>query len=406
MFGHIYKSCLSINNFLWEPVGIVFLAALVFLFRDKKRFWKDPLFITLALLSLFALGWRIYIHAVGRYFAITALPVMFVIFNFIWRIPLHKAIRCLLFAVIVLACFCRDMRGNPCERDQISLYRKIGEDAGKYSEARIVSFTTQIVRQMLYSGQRVSGVDRDIPVPEIVNNLRGNLSFFDGICDVVYIYVQYRRSEYDPTDDFLKLMPGERIKLMGRCFVDRSRKKELLVFKYETGNSDRTVNEKDFKLMENGDFSQVRTGENAQKYNLRLARRAPRFGKEQPQLPERFNIYHSLIAFSNSIACVERRNDKNVLRVEANGSYLGVLTPQIDMRKERFISFNIKVNRPSSLQINRSVAGRGLFPFFTVELEPSAEKRYTLRLEASGANGDVWFWLNDGDIELSDLRIK
>jgi hypothetical protein len=76
------------------------------------------------------------------------------------------------------------------------------------------------------------------------------------------------------------------------------------------------------------------------------------------------------------------------------------------MRKERYISFVLKINRKSSLQINRSADGKGLFPFFTVELDVAPEKRYVLRLEKSGTNGDVWFWLNDGDIELSNLRIK
>ena len=406
MFGNIYKSCISISNFLWEPVGVVFVIALAFLFWDKKRFWKDPLFITLFTFSLFLLAWRIYIHASGRYFSITVLPVLLIIFNFIRRVPFPKAIRCFLLAGAIFACLCRDMRGNPYESDLIELYRKTGTDANLYGLSRLIGFTSQGGRQTFYSGKNVSVTGLEIPNREIINSLRGNLDFFHGICDVLYIFVSVKPSDGKFVDEFCNLMPDNSIKLFGRCFIDRSRKKEIVVFKYETGKNVPKSDDETFKLMDNGDFSQIRTGENAEKYNLRLARRAPRFGKEQPVLPEKYNIYHSLTAFSNSIANIEKRQGHNVLRVQANGSYLGVITPQIDMRKERYISFNIKVNRKSSLQINRNVAGKGMFPFFTVDLDPAPEKRCVLRLESSGANGDVWFWLNEGDIELSNLRIK
>ena len=45
------------------------LIALVFLLWDKRKFWKDPLFITFFISFVFLLAWRIYINASsGRYF--------------------------------------------------------------------------------------------------------------------------------------------------------------------------------------------------------------------------------------------------------------------------------------------------------------------------------------------------
>ena len=406
MFGNIYKSCLSINNFLWEPVGVVFLIALVFLLWDKKKFWKDPFFITSLISCVFLLAWRIYINASGRYFAITALPVLLIIFNFIWRVPFPKALRCFLFAGAVFACFCRDMRGNCYEKSVIALCRRAGDDSARYSKPAAITFTSQSGRERFYSGLNVCGVDREISREEVLNNLRGNLTFFSGINDVVYIFIDNRSNNDRFAGDFCQLMPENSVELLGRSYIDRSRKKEFMIFKYEVPKTVASADISGFKLMDNGDFSRVLRGKQSEDYNDRLARRAPLFGKLQPQLPEKFHIYHSLTAFSDSIAGVEKRPDKNVLRVEANGSYLGVITPQIDMRRERYISFDLKVNRKSSLQINRGVHGRGLFPFFTVELDKAPEKRYVLRLEKSGTNGDFWFWLNGGDIELSNLRIK
>ena len=397
---------MSISNFLWEPVGVVFLIALVFLLWDKRKFWKDPLFITFFISFIFLPAWRIYINASsGRYFAVMALPVLLVIFHFLWRVPLPKVIRGILIAGAIFACFCRDMRGNPYEKDMISLYQKLGNDAKKYSKVSVLSFTSQAGRESFYSGVKASSVDREIPRQEILNNLRGNLDFFNGISDAVYILISNNTKEKSFAEDFCKLMPDSRVELFGRSFIDRSRKKEVLLFKYLPQNVS-LPDVSHFKLLENGDFAQFYSKENAEKKHNYLARRAPRFGSEKPLLPEKYAIGHSLTAFSNSVAGVKMLQNKNVLHLEANGSYLFVITPQIDMRSVRYFSFDMKVNRPSSLQINRNVQGKGLFPFFTVELPSGEEKRYVLRLENSGGAGEVYFWLNDGDIELSNLKIK
>jgi hypothetical protein len=76
------------------------------------------------------------------------------------------------------------------------------------------------------------------------------------------------------------------------------------------------------------------------------------------------------------------------------------------MSQCRYISFDIKVNRASSMQIVREVTDKGVLPFFAVKLPPSDKRRFFLRLAPSGGKGAVWLWLNDGDIELSNLRVK
>ena len=394
---------------LWEVVGALCLPAIAYFLYDLRKHWRHAWLYLAAGGVLFACAWRLRFGVThGRHYAILIPPLMLMLFHLLWTIlPRWKWTAYVLLSILFAFCIGRDFRGRLQERKIMALYRNVAADAKKYRSPYGVSFPSAGVRESFYTGIPVGGIPYGgNAVGEFFRGLSGNLNIYRNSCDVFYLFISVR-SDHPEMKNAIARLESEGAEVFGKEFLDRRHKKEIWVLKYEPRPENMDLRET--SLLPNGDFSQFLTGEELKKGRERLGRRAPRFLLEKPDLPRQWGFYQSLTTFSNAIASIEQRESGKVLRMQAD-SYLVALSPSFEISRSRVMYFKIKANRTSNLLVRREFRNPKavLSESVLLRIRPGDVGQYKLVLpDGAGKQiGRVWFWLTDGDIELSDVRIR
>ena len=410
MFGNFYQSCLSFSSFLWEPIGVLMGAGLLWAIWQNRMKWRDPLVWLVAGGMVTALAWRLHFHiTTGRYYGIFIVPALLFSFYLLWRGPWSGRTACILISILLAVCLGRDLWHNPMERDVLSLYETVRKDARQFERVTALSFSKGVARERFYTGLTISGVDRETSLKNILSGLDCNFSVFDGDWDAVYLFLEIRQKELPAQAGLLSLAPPGRLTLLGDSWLDRHRKKKVIALRYLP--SGERMNRQLGELLPNGDFRDVVNEKDRIQMQKDLGRRAVRFFHESPVFPRQWRIYHSLIQKSNSFATVVTRDDENSLRLEAD-SYLALVSPSFEVAQERLLNFSVYAETESVLQITREVKfiqGNGeLYPMLPLQLKPGEQRRFSIRLpeRPDCKSGSVWFWLHQGILEISDVRIQ
>lgn len=410
MLGHIYQSCINISNFLWEPIGVLFVAGLIWYTWNNRKDWHNLLAWFVAGGMILAIIWRTHLQiTTGRYYGIFIVPALFFSFYLIWRGPWSRHITYILLGVLLIGCFARAPHYNPMEREVLSLYKSVQKDAKQFERVTALSFSQNTVREQFYTGLTVSEVDRQTSLDNILSGLNGNLSIFDGDWDAVYLFLEVRQKQLPEQAELLKLAPAGHLTLIGESWVDRHHKKKTVVLRYLPAGvrDERQCGE----LLPNGDFREPESEKANVQQQKFLGRRAARFLQENPVFPRRWRILHSLIGKSNSFATVVTRDDGNALRFETDG-YLVAVSPEFPVARDQVLNFSVSVEAESFLQISREVTftrgGGDLYPMFTLRLKPGLRRRFSIHLPARPdcKSGKIWFWLHKGTLEINDVRVQ
>lgn len=410
MFGNFYKSAVNLGDALWMPVGVIFALSLLWCLWRIWRDRKDPLpWCVVFCMVLFA-AWRLRFHVgTGRHFLIYAIPVLFVCFTPIWDICRKSRLGYILLAAFGIACLTWSMRYDPEERKMLALYRRVRDDAGGSVKVAGLSFTKHHERERFYTGVDVTSTDRPVSAEVVLKQLDSNLRVWDGDKDAVYIFVTLPRGMEVPGKWLANNSRTGKVTVLGEAWYDRKHKKRLVVLKYVPGPV--ADAERIGELLPNGDFRALLSEADNQKNIRRLGRRAKRFLQPGVILPQKWGIYHSLTIKSNAVATVVECGDGQALRMEANGGYLAAISPSFRAQSKRKIHFEVYAKNTATLQLTRSIKfkkGEDMYPIITLRLNPNTRRRYTITL--SPFDGDIqsgiWFWLQEGVIELSDIRLQ
>lgn len=161
------------------------------------------------------------------------------------------------------------------------------------------------------------------------------------------------------------------------------------------------------ELIFNGDFAQLATEK--QKKNLinTLGKRTVRLQSEPFELPTGWNFYQSWAGKSKAFVNRVERNGKFALRLEADG-YLAAIPKAISVKEDKVFAFTIYAERDSMLQFTRAGNGIGMLPVLLLPMKAGSERRYEIKFSpyANCEKNEIWFWLDHGTIELSDVRLK
>ncbi|MBR2344686.1 MAG: hypothetical protein IKA71_02740 [Lentisphaeria bacterium] len=410
MLGNFIKSALDISNLLWEVVGVCLVPALLYFGYCSKKYWRSAWWYVAVFMVLFAWGWRIYIGTNStRYYMILVLPAMMVIFHLAWDGLKHwKKLSCITLLILFAVCIARDLRYNPQISGELSLYKSIGQDAGRYKQPLVIVYKESSSQIEYYSGVKTVGCQYYTDeLDRVYEGLQNNLNVYHGLCDVLYICIPITK-KYRNLDEKLKtLMPDGSVEIFGRSFMDRKNKKELLVLKYiprkEKFDSSRVP------YLINGDFSQLLSGDALRKKQEYFGRRAPRFISEKPSLPKNWEIYISLITRCNSLANVEKRGDKNVLRLQAHGSYVALISQYFEDKNPCVVYFKLKANSDSFVELLRQYYHPGIM-IATMPLNLPAGKETEIKWHIPSEHNKklrrIWIQLNSGDIEISDVKVQ
>lgn len=396
----------------WELFGILFFLGLGYA-AWKKRKQIDWFYVTIPLGLVFAAAWRAGLGITSdRYHSIFIFPALFFSFYLIWRGPWPRKISCCLLAIVVVVCVFKDLRYNPHEAEICALYNKVKSDSKNFHSSYGVSFTNASQREQYYTGIPVSGNDRKVPTENIFFGLKGNLSFFDGDYDAIYVFLKTSTSEGDLTPEILQLAPSGQIALIGQCYVDRKQKRRITIFRYSPKEDRNEGNVEHAELLPNGDFRELLTPELQKREITKLRRLAPRFESENARLPAKWRIYQSLRFQTTNFASIKEKKSGSVLYMEADNSYLAVITPTFPMEENEYLIFHVYAISESFLQISREIVldsgERDFYPIMPVRISPGANRSYEISLPVKPGykNGNIWFWLHHGKIELSDVKIR
>ena len=389
-------------NFLWEPIGVIMTIGAFFLIWEKRRdFWRDYRFWLILFGLVAAFSWRMLMHITGsRYFGVMVLPAVFLAFIVVWYPPVLKKMRFFLFAALIATCLIRDFwQNSPEERNLIKLFHTVKSDATKYPSKLILSFTESGVRETFYIGLPVYGVDRPVPHEQLLKNIRNNHTVFDGDFDAVYFILEARKKQTPPED----ILP-KNFTLVGKSFVDRHRKKALYIYRYLPG---KTQNSKvEGELLPNGDFAAT-----GSKIDESVTRRAVLFQNNETLLPEKWRIYHSLLNRSYAYASVVKTSSGNALHLKAD-NYIAVFSPEFELDDDRTLNFQIDAQSDCALQISQTFTdkqNRGMVsPVITLKIAGGTSRRYSIVLpkQENSGKSSVIFWLQNGNLNISDVRIK
>ena len=411
MFGHIAESALNVSRLLWEPVGVCALLGMLYFIYETfpRKHWRNVWFYMVVAAILFAWAWRVYMHANGRYHSILILPAMLLVFHF-FRNAFNRCrlLTYILLTTLFIACIGRNLRGNPWEYELLELYDDVKKDAVQYENPIGLNFLSPKAQVGFYTDMEVlAGNYGDEDLNEVFRGLRGNLNMFYQLNDCIYIFVAVPKDFPGRGEAFVRLIP-ENVEIFGRGFMDRKKRKELFALKYIPQKEE--FNSRDLPFLCNGDFKNLLSGELREKKLDYFGRRAKRFLSEKPSLPEKWEFYHSLTAKSFSLAGVETRNNENVLRLQADGSYMCALTPFFDIKTKRELYFTLHANKESFIEFKRSYRNPGsVFPtILTLKLPAGFKREFKLSLPAGNGmkDGNVCFWLSSGDVEISNVKIK
>lgn len=410
MLGLLHQSCLNLSSFLWEPIGVLFYIGLLWFIWNHRKSWKDHIVWLIACGLSFAIAWRLFFHiSTGRYYGFFIVPALFFSFYLLWCGPWSKRTSYVLLGILLIGCTARDFWYNPMEHSVLLLYETVRKDAQEFKRVTALSFSKGLTRERYYTGLTIAGVDRRTSLNNILSGMKYNFSVYDGDWDAVYFFLEIHSKEIDH-DALLKWSSNAHLTIIGESWLDRHRKKKVIVFRYlpDLKRDDKQCGD----LLPNGDFREYAEEKINIQMQKNLGQRAVRFLNENPIFPKQWGIYHSLIGKSDSFATIVKRPYDNALRLEAD-NYLAAISPTFSVEQERILSFSISVKTESVLQITRDLkftngSGGDLYPLLSLYLKPGLQRRFFVRLPARPdcKSGAVWFWLHHGILELSDVRIK
>lgn len=399
----------SFGQAVWEPLGGIFWCALacMILFMRRKinilnfgAFLLEPYFHCVACRD--ACDWRtisqlLYFYCFVWYFLCPAA----------WRMV--TAMVRIFFVLLLCICFARLLWLNPYDRKVLSFYEMVQKDAEKFHHPIAISFTKNSQREEYYSKIPLLNHDRPTPYSQLFPGLKNNFSLFYPNHDAVYCFFEVRTKDILNRQEIIDLAPEGTITILGETFLDRHKKKKVVVFRCQPTPEPETAD--DGELIPNGDFSRFLALEQQEKQRAYLGRLAPRFRNEDTKFPAQWIFYQSLTYKSHSWASVVTNKNGNALRLEADG-YLVAITPQLPVDREVLLSFVINVKQTGSLQFSREIqqksGQRELYPILAIPMKKGSMQRFVLHLpsrtEAQWCT--VWFWLQKGVIEISDVRIK
>ena len=411
MFGNIYKSIINTSNFLWEPVGIVFALALVWSVWRWRKNLRDPLPWCAVFGMLLAIVWRQRFHVTGgRYYGIFVVPVLFICFFALWDILGKSKLRHCLMAAVCAACLGRDLYYDPQDRALMGLYRKVHDDAAGFARTSGMSYTKHRNQEAFYTGVDMASIDYMVPADVALKQLDGNLRVWDGEYDAVYVFMEMKRGMTIPKEWLSANSRFGEATLLGEAWYNRHRRKRLVVLKYRPASVPAT--ECIGELLPNGDFQAVLSDVNHRKTIRHLGRRAKRFLRPGVMLPQSWGIYHSLIIRSDAVATIIRREAKSALRMEAKEGYVAAFSPSFTAQAARRINFEVYAETEAALQLIRGIKYKGgggnAYTIISLKLPQGTRRRYTVTLPPFDRDikSSVWFWLQRGTIELSDVRLQ
>ncbi|MCQ2377695.1 MAG: hypothetical protein MJ016_00590 [Victivallaceae bacterium] len=403
---------------LWEPVGILFLIGMIyFLVRDGKKFRDLRFWFGAAALCAIFFG-RVYFHITpGRYYSILVFPALFFLVYLLKRGPWHflpeknaKLAMDLLFAGCLLAGTLRCLYYNPQEKKIVDLCSRIKADAAGKSVIGL-AYTSRFSQISYYSGVECIAPERPLPLSELLIHLRGNLSVYDGDFDAVYWVVEVKKNETLTPEMLRMIAPPERFGVFGGEYLDRHRKKKLVVLRYLPLPERQKMPEDRGELVKNGDFSKAQSEKDLARIRNDMGKRMTRLQTEKFVFPAHWVIECSLAGKNNSFASVVERGDTQALRVDANG-YVFCIVPSFPVETERTFSFHVKAERDAVIQISRNVRypdqSLGLHPFYLLFIKAGKERDYRLQIPAYSffPFGELYFWIQSGTVEISDVRVK
>jgi len=402
----------SIYKAPWELFGILFAVGLAYAAWKNFR-GNRGLCITILSGLIFAAVWRGWFAANSpRYYNIFIFPALFFSFYLIWHGPWPRKISCSLLLIVIGICTVKDLRYNPYDREIVSMYQQVRQDAQKYQRPAGLSFTKLSAKERFYTGLPISGNERQSSLDYVLTGLKGNFSIFDGNYDVVYCFIEFLPNTPNLDESLLDLAPPGAVTVMSKTYLDRKQKKGVAVIRYSAA-APSAIDEADKgEPVTNGDFSQLLDPDKLKRSVAYFGQRSPRFLQEAVSLPAKWTLYQSLMQNTESLANVISTPNGNALSLEANGSYLAAGVPVALSDRTRYLNFNLRVKRESYLQITREIHRHNqkgeLIPILTMRLLPGMDRRYEVRLAAwpDAETQSLWFWLHSGEIELSDVRIK
>lgn len=402
------NSILLISRGMWEPIGVVFAVSLVWtsirmIFYGE---WRNAIRWCYFAGGIAALLWRLHLHIGGaRYHNVFLFIALFCIIDLFETFPLPRMWKRFLFFAGIICCFVHAVMIHPQERKVFQLYQTIQADAAHYPRTLGLTYDLKASTHGYYSRLELYGMDRLQPLPEIVRNLKGNLSVYDGDYDAVYLFFAVKKAEMALLPELDDLMPEKRMRQIGFVWNNRHHKKALVVYRYlpKAGKAEIPVG----TLIPNGDFSSALSPAGRQKKIAYFGKSMPRVNNAGFDPPEKWDFYQSLVGRSASFFTRIKEQNGFALHLEANG-YLCAISPTIDIPEEKKLSFTIKAEKEALLQISRGVQGKDLYPVVLLPLKAGQKGRYEISLPVypGEVKSNIWFWLDHGVIDLSDVRMR
>ncbi len=391
---------------MWEPIGVVFAVSLVWMLI-RMIFcgeWRNAVRWCYLLGGLGAWLWRLKLHIQSpRYHNVFLFVALFCILDLFESFPLPKVWKRLLFFAGIACCFGHAVIVYEQDRQVCQLYETIRKDAAHYHRTLALSYDTNTGRHRYYTQLALYAPDRQQPLAELARGLKENLRVYDGDYDAVYLFAGVKKSELALLPQLATLMPE--MEQVGMVWMNRYHKKALVVYRYlpKAEKPEIPVG----ALISNGDFSQSALPARRQQFLTQFGKNMPRVNDEAFDPPANWNFYQSLAGRTNSFFTIRRDPAGTALHLEADG-YLAAISPAIELLTEKKLSFSVKAESESLLQISRGVREGGLFPIVLFPLKAGEEKRYeiTLPVYPGKPQSEIWFWLDHGAIDLKDVRIR
>ncbi len=398
-----------ISSFLWEPLACLFYVSLAFGIWEKRKDLRNPFFWCVLLGLALALGWRIKTYiAASRYYGFSIVPALFCIFYFFRKMPwLQGKKKNILLVLLLLGCLWRCLFQFSTERSQLELYSDIKHDAENYKRCFLFSHTKFLNYETYYTGLTATHADYATTLEKQIENIQNNWDMWDGKWDAVYLSFEVNHGktipkEFENKDGLVK---------MGEVFRDRHKKKKITIFRYLPAQNETEAENVIGDLISNGDFSQLAK---PKKQALeQLGRRADRFLHENPVFPENWSLYHSPAFNTKSFATVRTRENGNALYMDTD-VYLAAISPSFTVEKSRRLGFSIHPESNCTLEVlfdfrsQVKKENNELYTIASFPLESGIEQRFSINLpqRREAGKGCVWFWLHEGTIDLSEVRLE
>ncbi len=405
----LLHSFLLIAQRLWEPFGVLLLLGLaIALWRNWKT--RGPLFWFVVAFLAFALLWRSVVPGVStsRYFAIFTLPcIFFTTCVFLALRAISRKFALIALGVLILCSACKDLRFNPYEKKLLSLYQTVREDAARFERPLLFSCSRFARNERWHVGIPSCTPDRIVGWEAILEGLQDNLDVYRDDFDAVYVFLELPNEAQDAEKRIRTLMP-EGIEIIGSVWRNSRKKKRIVAFRYCPPR----LAEDELRALQdaprgtllwNGDFSKPYSPERYAEFMERRRKYLPRYRTEKAILPDGWGgIDCSPFGETDAFVTIRERGGRNVLHVEANDLFICPISSAIPHEESVVLSFFVRANRDSILQISQRDD-----PIVVLPLKKDEERLLRIILpkrKDSPPQTRVRFWLQTGDVDLWDVR--